>query len=155
MGFESSRVARRRLASLAASNESVQAALSPSSFPGLFAGENGVFPGLRIEAPADLVDTSQCHDRVAERIPAVEGDSHPTAAPTLLVQQLDELAQDIASTPGAGGALLAAYAAQARALSMVIEAAKRGQSSPLPSAVLMAAQAALVPPQVLSGLAFI
>lgn len=74
-------------------------------------------------------------------------------APAALVQQLDDLAQDIVSTPGAGGALLAAYAAQARALSMVVEAARRAGASPLPTAVLLAAQEALSAPSPLPGFA--
>ena len=69
--------------------------------------------------------------------------------------ELEELAQDIVSTPGAGGALLAAYAAQARALSMVLEASRRSTNGALPAAVLRAAQAALVPPAQLSGLALL
>ena len=147
MGFESSSVARRRLAQLAATNDRVQEALSPSSFPGLFAGEQGVYPALMTEGPADTVDTKRRSESVAEPVPA------SSAATPALVSELDELALDIVATPGAGGALLAAYAAQARALSLVIEAARRGGSAPLPASVLMAAQAALVPPQALSGLA--
>ncbi len=61
--------------------------------------------------------------------PVVHGTpSHPSA----LVRHLDDLAQDIVAVPGAGGALLAAFAAQARALSMVVEAAKRAGGSPWP-----------------------
>jgi hypothetical protein len=62
------------------------------------------------------------------------------------VQHLDLLAHDIMNTPGAGGALIAAYAAQARALSMVVEAARRAGSGPLPASVLAAAQDALATP---------
>ncbi|WP_373061995.1 hypothetical protein [Gemmatimonas sp.] len=69
-----------------------------------------------------------------------------------MVRHLDDLAHDIVAIPGAGGALLAAYAAQARALSMVVEAAKRAGSSPLPASVLMAAQDALLAPSPLPGL---
>ena len=72
------------------------------------------------------------------------GGATPSAGVTpALSQQLDHLAHDIAATPGAGGALLAAYAAQARALTLIVEAARRGGSSPLPAAVLAAAQEAL------------
>ena len=74
-------------------------------------------------------------------------------ASAALAQQLDDLAQDIVATPGAGGALLAAYAAQARALSMVVEAARRAGAAPLPTAVLLAAQEALAAPSPLPGLA--
>lgn len=152
MGFESSRVARRRLASLAATNERVQEALSPSSFPGLMIGETGVYPALVSEPLAD----------VAESRPArAEAAAHSTSSatngpvPQALVLELDELAQDIVATPGAGGALLASYAAQARALTMVIEASRRSTNGTLPAAVLLAAQAALIPPSQLSGLALL
>ena len=148
MGFESSRVARRRLASLAATNDRVQEALSPASFPGLFAG-SGVYPSMVGEGPADQINWS---DRDADRS-AVGAMNGP--ASQALVQELDELAMDIVSTPGAGGALLASYAAQARALMMVIEASRRAQGAPLPAAVLLAAQAALTPPAQLSGLALL
>jgi hypothetical protein len=74
----------------------------------------------------------------------------PLASPLQL--QLDILAQDIVSTPGAGGALLAAYAAQARALTLVVEASRRAAGEPLPAAVVSAAEAALASPLALSGL---
>jgi hypothetical protein len=159
VGFESSHVTRRRLASLASTNEGVQEALAPSTFPGLFAGENGVYPALVADRPADLVDKLDYEDRMAECVPA-GGTATCADAPfspysNALVQELDELALDIVSTPGAGGALLASYAAQARALRMVIEAARRGVSTPLPAPVIAAAQAALVPPEALAGLALI
>jgi hypothetical protein len=127
VGFESSRVARRRLAALAATNERVKEALAPSSFPGLFPAEPEAAP------------------LPVERVAAAD-------QPASLVQQLDALAHDIVATPGAGGALLAAYAAQARALTMVVEAARRAEGAPLPAQVLVAAQNALVPPQALAGL---
>ena len=62
------------------------------------------------------------------------------------------LAQDIVATPGAGGALLAAYAAQARALTMVVEAARRAGGAPLPAAVIAAAESALTSQTAFSGL---
>lgn len=133
MGYESSRTARRRLAALAASNTLIQEALAPSAFPGLFDD----FERDEMPAPAPAA------------APAAAPAPMPPAA---LVAQLDALAMDIVSTPGAGGALLASYAAQARALSLVIEAAKRAGGGPLPAAVLVAAQSALVPPHVLAGL---
>lgn len=129
MGFESSRAARRRLAAIAATNKRVQEALSPSAFPGFF-GE-----GHQEELIASRANASQS-----------------AAATSELQLQLDVLAQDIVSTPGAGGALLAAYAAQARALTMVVEAARRSSGAPLPAAVLHAAEAALSSPSALVGL---
>ncbi len=133
MGFESSRAASRRFATLAATNDRVHEALSPSAFPGFF-GEQ-----TRPPSTDSSVIASACSP-----------DADPAKA---LVLQLDTLAQDIVSTPGAGGALLAAFASQARALTMVLEAAKRSGSSPLPASVLRAAQAALSMPEALTGLA--
>ncbi|MBL0940707.1 MAG: hypothetical protein IBJ03_17575 [Gemmatimonadaceae bacterium] len=118
-------MARRRLAALAATNSRIQEALAPSGFPGL-------------TPPASARQ---------ERSEPVIGST--TAA---LAEQLDTLAHDIIATPGAGGALLAAYAAQARALSMVVEAAKRAGSAPLPAAVITAAQEALSSPFPMPGL---
>lgn len=132
MGFESSRAARRRFATLAATNDRVHEALSPSAFPGFFGDQ----------LPMATADTS-----------VVTATSSPHVDPAkALVLHLDTLAQDIVSTPGAGGALLAAFASQARALTMVLEAAKRSGSSPLPASVLRAAQAALSVPDSLAGL---
>lgn len=95
MGFESSQVARRRLALVAARNGAVQDALHGGA-------------------------------SVRELLPPLEG-----------------LAREILGTPGAGGALLAAYASQARALSLVLEAAQRGADAPLPATVVRAVQQAL------------
>jgi hypothetical protein len=131
VGFESSRIARRRLAALAATNDRVHEALTPTNYPGLFDGE----PLM----PRDDLE-------------ALHPDPSSSSTMTSLARQLDELAQDIVSTPGAGGALLAAYAAQARALTMVIEAARRAGSNPLPPSVLSAAQNALHTPASLTGL---
>jgi hypothetical protein len=160
VGFESSRVARRRLAALAATNERVQEALSPSQFPGLFAGEHGAHPALGSGQPADLPQAVLFTDRTAERVPASAAatnsdSSMPAKASQGLLHHLDDLACDIVSTPGAGGALLAAYAAQARALSMVVEAASRATDAPLPPSVLQAARAALIPPHAFPGLALL
>jgi hypothetical protein len=124
VGFESSQMARRRLAALAATNSRIQEALAPSGFP-----------GLTPPAPRP------------ERADGVVGSTTPA-----LAEHLDTLAHDIIATPGAGGALLAAYAAQARALSMVVEAARRAGSAPLPEAVLAAAQEALAKPFPMPGL---
>lgn len=140
MGFESSEVARRRLAVLAASNAIVQEAIAPASFPGTSAGASAS------PTPSRVVR--------ARRTAAAAATVEPTASATpALARQLEDLAQDIAAIPGAGGALLAAYAAQARALSLVVEAARRAGASPLPTAVLLAAQEALSVPSPISGLA--
>ncbi|WP_411278841.1 hypothetical protein [Gemmatimonas sp.] len=134
MGFESSQVARRRLAAMASSNGRVQEALATSAFPGFWQSSS---------------HQESSHDRdVAQGASA----AHTACQGGALVRHLDDLAQDIVAIPGAGGALLAAYAAQARALSMVVEAAKRAGTSPLPASVLMAAQDALSAPSPLPGL---
>ena len=133
MGFESSQVARRRLAALASSNGRVQEALSTSAFPGFWS------------------NTSHEESRQEREVPLSSGAAH-SASSSALVRHLDDLAQDIVAIPGAGGALLAAYAAQARALSMVVEAAKRAGGAPLPASVLIAAQDALSAPSPLPGL---
>jgi len=148
------------LASLAATNERVHEALAPSLFPGLFAGQAGVYPALWDGHAADVAKPVLADMSTAERVPAsasaaCDVPDTATRTPPVLSQHLDELAYDIVSTPGAGGALLAAYAAQARALSMVVEAALRGRDAPLPASVLQAAQAALVPPHALPGLALL
>lgn len=130
MGFESSQVARRRLASLASSNGCVQEALSSSSFPGFKHSSSSP----KQAGGRDVVRTSGATNTGA------------------LVRHLDDLAQEIVAVPGAGGALLAAFAAQARALSMVVEAAKRANGGPLPAAVVLAAQEALAAHCPLPGL---
>lgn len=126
MGFESSQVARRRLAALAGSTEQLPTALTQEPFPGF--GSEALLQ------------------------PAVSGTSMtpPTAG---LAQHLEQLAQDILQTPGAGGALLASYAAQARALRLVLEAARRAGSAPLPTSVIAAAQDALTSGAPIPGLA--
>jgi hypothetical protein len=130
VGFESSRAARRRLAAVAATNKRVQEALSASSFPGFF-GDTQEDVELAAQTNAASRSSSELHD------------------------QLDLLAHDIIATPGAGGALLVAYAAQARALTLVVEAAKRGGGAPLPAAVIHAAEAALNSPGALTGVPLI
>jgi hypothetical protein len=127
VGFESSRAARRRLAAVAATNQRVQEALSASSFPGFF-GDTQEDVELSAQTSAASRASSELHD------------------------QLDLLAHDIIATPGAGGALLVAYAAQARALTLVVEAAKRAAGAPLPAAVIHAAEAALNSPGALTGM---
>ncbi len=132
MGFESSRAARRRLAAIAATNQRVQEALSASTFPGFF-GDTQYDAELDqpIETTVEVAPATDLHD------------------------QLDLLAHDIIATPGAGGALLAAYAAQARALTMVVEAARRAAGAPLPASVVQAAEVALNTPGALSSLPMI
>jgi hypothetical protein len=131
VGYESSRAARRRLAAVAATNQRVQEALSPSAFPGFFGDDHADTLFFNEAAP----ETASLEARGAA-----------------LNEQLDLLAQDIVATPGAGGALLAAFAAQARALTMVVEAARRSAGTPLPISVLLAAEAALSSPTGLQGL---
>ena len=133
MGFESSQVARRRLAVLSASNTRVQEALAPSGFPGFGQPEE--------KAPAARVERSTTGNLAMS-----------VAGSPALARQLEELALDIVATPGAGGALLAAYAAQARALTMVVEAARRAGAEPLPDSVIQAVQEALKTPSPMPGL---
>lgn len=134
MGFESSQMARRRLAALAANNSYIQEALAPSGFPGF---ESAVaFDAGSVTQSADKIDRA-------------EKDQQSVAFPTSsspLDRQLETLARDIIATPGAGGALLASYAAQARALVMVLEACKRADECPLPTAVMTAVSDALARP---------
>ncbi len=126
MGFESAHAARRRLAVLAMSNDRVHDALAPATFPGL-----------------ELNDDIQEADAGVARTPDA-------------VHHLDKLAQDIVATPGAGGALLVAFANQARALALVMEAAVRTQgAAALPDEVMSAVRNALRLPAAAIGLDFI
>ncbi len=59
-----------------------------------------------------------------------------TPTTQLAHEALELLAQDIAATPGAGGALLAVYAEQCRVLRIVLEARTRAPEAPLPSGVV-------------------
>lgn len=129
MGFESSQVARRRLAALAGTNEQGQDALVQET----------LFPGF---APGVMPSPTMGAEMMTNSAP-----------PAGLVQQLEGLAHDILGTPGAGGALLASYAAQTRALRLVLEAARRAGSAPLPASVIAAAQDALASGTPLPGLA--
>lgn len=122
MGFESSQMARRRLAAQAASNRAVEEALAPSAFPG--------FGRTEAQHAAATSSASQID---------VPGTMHKA-----LSRQFEDLAHDILLTPGAGAALLAAYTAQARALTLVSEAARRHEDAPLPEAVLEAVREALL-----------
>jgi hypothetical protein len=56
---------------------------------------------------------------------------------------LEELARDILGTPGAGSALLAAYASQARALALVLEVIQRSERPALPASVVQAVRQAM------------
>jgi hypothetical protein len=56
---------------------------------------------------------------------------------------LEELAREILGTPGAGSALLAAYASQARALALVLEVIQRSERHPLPASVVQAVRQAM------------
>lgn len=124
MGFESAHAARRRLATLAMNNEHVHEALAPSSF--------GNLELHRIGQSQTKPDTTSSAG---------------------IVNHLDQLAQDIVATPGAGGALLVAFAAQARALALVMEAAVRTQNSAgLPAEVMAAVQNAMRVPESVAGL---
>lgn len=114
MGFESSHVARRRLATMAMSNRRVQEALAgalPSSADELQSGVAAALAGC---------DSARA-----------------------LSVELELLAQDIASTPGAGGALLASFAEQSRVLQLVVQATRRAPDAPLPNDVMAAVLAAV------------
>jgi len=112
LGFETSHVARRRLASMAMSNQRVQEALACTLPEGEAA--SGV--------AAALAGCDTAH---------------------ALSVELELLAQDIAATPGAGGALLASFAEQSRVLQLVVQAAQRAPGAPLPMDVLAAVHAAV------------
>lgn len=154
MGFESSRMARRRLAALAGTNPLVAEALSAGAYPGLFDNE-GERPSLVATGdPVDLEDAADARSADASHREGspVAGEFHVGGSEVGLHVELDRLAIEIMSTPGAGSALIAAYAAQARALSLVVESARLAAGAPLPVAVLRAAESALVPPPVLAHL---
>lgn len=114
MGFESSDVARRRLAAMAMSNQRLQEALVSSSLDSVWAGD-----AMELSLPEHAL---------------------PGGA---LAGSLEVLAQDIADTPGAGGALLAAFAEQVRVLRLVAEATDRAPGAPLPASVLSAVRAVI------------
>jgi hypothetical protein len=114
VGFESSHVARRRLAAAAMSNQRVQEALA------LFTPAAEPQP-----APADLAHVD---------VPRADAG---------LANTLETLAVDIVDTPGAGGALLLSFAEQVRALRLVAEALDRMPDAPLPPAIGQAVRSAL------------
>lgn len=131
MGFESSHMARRRLATLAMSNRRVQDALSTRPH------------GTLAASLADVAMAPQPSQFGGDRMTAPpSGAEHDSAA--ALALELESLAQDIADTPGAGGALLATFAEQARVLQLVAQAAQRAPGAPLPADVLAAVHAAVV-----------
>ncbi len=114
VGFESSHMARRRLASMAMSNQRVQEALVTA------------LPESPDEAATEVAAALAGHD----------------SARALSVE-LELLAQDIAATPGAGGALLASFAEQSRVLQLVVQAVQRAPGAPLPADVMLAVHAAV------------
>lgn len=136
MGFESAYAARRRLALVAESNEFVQKAV-----------QDGLAPANRVDGVrADGVRADAVRmDGVRSDDLRVESAKAETTRDVAI--HLDQLAKDIIATPGAGGALLVAFAAQARALSLVMEAARRTQgAAALPAEVMAAVQNALRAP---------
>lgn len=123
MGFESAHTARRRLAMVAMSKETVHEALASASYT-----------NLTLERGSD-----QNSDRVKSSVLA--------EVPRTVAEHLDALAHSIVATPGAGGALLLAFAEQARALSLVVEASARTKgAATLPAEVMAAVQHALRTP---------
>lgn len=114
MGFESSHMARRRLATMAMSNQRVQEALA-CTLP-------------------------QSQDESISGVAAALAGCETARALSI---ELELLAQDIAATPGAGGALLASFAEQSRVLQLVAQASKRAPGAPLPLDVLAAVHAAV------------
>ncbi len=92
---------------------------------------------------ADAIATrSACFDLPAPVLLAPLADGAATAA-TSLEGALEQLAGEILDTPGAGGALLVAFAAQARALRLVAEASSRAPGAPLPREVLARVEQAI------------
>lgn len=82
---------------------------------------------------------------VAETTASSNDEAFPgnTSGARALAVELESLAQDIAATPGAGGALLASFAEQTRVLQLVAQASMRAPGLPLPHDVLEAVQAAV------------
>lgn len=149
MGFESAHAARRRLAMLAMTNDHVHEALTQDGTAGLSQDRNS-------EVAATDRNRSTLAFRASSDGSQLTFPSFPASTSTLperaqadhgVAAHLDQLAHDIVQTPGAGGALLVAFAAQARALSLVVEAARRSSgASTLPAEVLAAVQNALRTP---------
>ena len=133
MGFESSQVARRRLAAAAMRDRRVQEALVVGGAPPLH-------PALAMEAAAaptsiaSLLDAPAWGATEAGLADVGLADVGTADGPSLALV-LDDLAVDILDTPGAGGALLEAFAEQSRVLRMVVEALERAPERPLPAPV--------------------
>jgi hypothetical protein len=148
VGFESSQVARRRLAAAAMRDRRVQEALVVGGAPPLspvLAIDTAAAPTMiasLLDAPAwgapqagpaetgladvDLADVGLADVGLAE-VGTADGPS--------LALVLDDLAVDILDTPGAGGALIEAFAEQSRVLRLVVEALERAPERPLPAPV--------------------
>ncbi len=102
---------------------------------------------LVAESNEFVMDAVQLGLAPAGRVDASQQESSKNGGARDVAEHLDRLAQDIIATPGAGGALLVAFAAQARALSLVMEAARRTQgAAALPAEVMAAVQNALRTP---------
>jgi hypothetical protein len=128
VGFESSHMARRRLAAAAMRHWRVQEALALAApdAPALDADGPSFFtPAATPAGPPDSAWTA----------PALSGYAVPGSAAQPAAGLLEELAHDIVDTPGAGGALIAALADQLRVLRLVAEALARTPDRPLPAAV--------------------
>ncbi|MEO7998660.1 MAG: hypothetical protein ABI852_14520 [Gemmatimonadaceae bacterium] len=137
VGFESAYAARRRLAMVAITNEHVHEVLAPAGFSGLTLERNTDGPNAS-DHSRSTVESHKNEQLSASTLPERAESERGVAA------HLDQLAQEIVSTPGAGGALLVAFAAQARALSLVVEAARRTHGAAgLPAEVMAAVQNAL------------
>lgn len=126
MGFESSQVARRRLAAAAMRDRRVQEALLVDGAPSL--------------SPAPLMVTSGEPAVVEPFLDATAWGPNgvSTGDGPSLALILDDLAVDILETPGAGGALIEAFAEQSRVLQLVVEALERAPGQPLPGPVAAA-----------------
>lgn len=123
MGFESAHAARRRLAMVAMTKETVHEALAPASYANLTLDRSG-------DQNGDRLKSSGCAE-----------------VPRSVAEHLEALAHSIVATPGAGGALLLAFAEQSRALSLVVEASARTTgAATLPAEVMAAVQHALRTP---------
>jgi hypothetical protein len=126
VGFESSEVARRRLAAVALHNQQVLDAMVTPSV--------AYHPQSPIDTPSVFWGGTELDAAVVQYQALLGG---------ALAGSLEVLAQDIADTPGAGGALLATFAEQVRVLRLVAEAARRAPDAPLPPSVLAAVRATI------------
>jgi len=131
VGFESSQVARRRLAAAAMRDRRVQEAL-------LVGGGSAPASGTASEASAEPMAIDQLL-----QAPGWGANGDGAADGPSLALVLDDLAVDILDTPGAGGALLEAFAEQTRVLRLVVEALERAPDRPLPAPVAAAVRHAV------------